>query len=236
MPDVMHHVLGAMRLDVQRVERVAVNLANLLTPGFQREMVISRAAPLTGTTRFASLVDDVQVVRDTRPGTLSRTGQPWDLALGVAGYFELQTPTGLVYSRRGRFQLDGMGRLATAEGYVLQGLGGGIRPGSEPTRVASNGQVRVGERLLAQLKVVQFSDPSALRHLDAGYFVSNQSGVVVDESRVVIHQGALENANVSQGQEMVRLMQAIRHFESMTRLLQGYDEMLGGAIRRLGEN
>lgn len=236
MPDVMNLAVEAMRHDAGRLERVAVNLANLLTPGFQREMLIAPSSALGGASRFASLVGEVQVVRDTRPGTLNPTGQPWDLALGVAGYFELQTPAGKVYSRRGRFQLDSMGRLATSEGYVLQGLAGDIRPGSEPARVLSNGQIRSGDRLLAQVKVVRFSEPEALRHLDAGYFVGNASGVLVDESRVVIHPGALENANVNQGQEMVRLMQTVRHFESMARLVQGYDEMLGGAVRRLGEN
>lgn len=236
MPDVMNLAVNAMRHDVLRVERVAVNLANLLTPGFQREMLITRSASLAGPTGFAGLVEAAQVARDTRPGTLNQTGQAWDLALGVAGYFEVQTPSGMAYTRRGQFQLDALGRLVTAQGHAVQGVGGEIRPGNESAHLAPNGQIRAGDRLVGQIKVVQFPDPSSLRHLDAGYFISSQPGVALDEARVVVHHRALENANVSQGREMVRLMQTIRHFESMTRVLQGYDDMLGGAVRRLGEN
>jgi flagellar basal-body rod protein FlgG len=34
---------------------------------------------------------------------------------------------------------------------------------------------------------------------------------------------------------MVDLMRTMRHFESMTRVLQGYDDMIGGAIKKLGD-
>ena len=34
---------------------------------------------------------------------------------------------------------------------------------------------------------------------------------------------------------MIDLMQSVRHFESVYRAIQGYDEMLGTAIRKLGE-
>jgi flagellar basal-body rod protein FlgG len=34
---------------------------------------------------------------------------------------------------------------------------------------------------------------------------------------------------------MVQLMQATRHFESMQKAIQSYDEVVGTAIRKLGE-
>jgi len=51
-----------------------------------------------------------------------------------------------------------------------------------------------------------------------------------------VRQGFLENANVNSMQEMVDLMQTMRHFESMQKVALGHDEMMGAAIRRLGEN
>jgi flagellar basal-body rod protein FlgG len=45
----------------------------------------------------------------------------------------------------------------------------------------------------------------------------------------------LENSNVSPMHEMVRLMEAMRHAESMQKVAIGYDEMLATSIRRLGE-
>jgi flagellar basal-body rod protein FlgG len=50
-----------------------------------------------------------------------------------------------------------------------------------------------------------------------------------------VRQGYLENSNVSTLTEMTQLIQAARHFETMQRIAQGFDEMTGTAIRRLGE-
>lgn len=244
MQEVMSVMLGALRQDSLRVERIGVNLANALTPGYQREILLAptvRGVAADG--GFAQLVraadpgvaTDVQVVRDTRPGTLKATGQPWDLALAAGGYFEVATPNGPAYTRRGQFQLDAAGRLVTAQGFPVMGLDGEIRPGHDAPRITGSGQIRAGDRVVGQFKVVHFDDVAALRHLDAGYFASDSPGLLLPEQRVDIRQGFLENANVSHSHEMVDLMRTMRHFESMTRALQGYDDMIGGAIRKLGD-
>ena len=36
-------------------------------------------------------------------------------------------------------------------------------------------------------------------------------------------------------QEMVQMIQTMRHFESMQKVALGYDEMIGTAVRKLGE-
>ena len=48
-------------------------------------------------------------------------------------------------------------------------------------------------------------------------------------------QGHLENSNVNSMDEMMHLMQTMRHFESMMRLTQGYDEMIGTAIKKFSD-
>jgi flagellar basal body rod protein FlgG len=50
-----------------------------------------------------------------------------------------------------------------------------------------------------------------------------------------LRTGFLETSNVSSPQEMVRLTETVRHFESLQRLVQGYDETLEKTIRKLGE-
>jgi flagellar basal-body rod protein FlgF len=50
-----------------------------------------------------------------------------------------------------------------------------------------------------------------------------------------IKQGALENSNVSSISEMVLMMETLRHFESVSRVTQGYNDMIGTAIHKLGE-
>jgi flagellar basal-body rod protein FlgF len=246
MQEVMAVMLGALRQDTARVERIGVNLTNALTPGYQREIVVAQATRVGGDSGFARLMSaagteegaalqDVRIVRDSRPGTLKATGQAWDLALASDGYFEVATPQGPAYTRRGQFQLDGQGRLVTLQGWPVMGLDGEIRPGAGAPGIQANGQIRNGGKLVGQLRVVQFDEPNALRHIDAGYFTSETAGTLMPEARLALKQGFLENANVSHSHEMVDLMRTMRHFESMTRVLQGYDDMIGGAIRKLGD-
>jgi flagellar basal-body rod protein FlgF len=64
---------------------------------------------------------------------------------------------------------------------------------------------------------------------------SESPAAMVSDVDVQIRQGFLENSNVSSMQEMVQLMQTMRHFESMQKVATGYDEMMGTAIRKLGD-
>ena len=43
------------------------------------------------------------------------------------------------------------------------------------------------------------------------------------------------NANVDTAHEMVSMLATVRHFDALLRMEQGDDEMLGQAIRKLGE-
>lgn len=232
-------IVESLALDAARVERVGVNLANALTPGYSREIVVGalRSAPT-----FAQFLDadavtasdpSPSIARDLRPGTLKPTGQPWDLALTSSGYFEVTSPVGPLYTRRGDFTVDAEGRLVSQRGWPVAGAAGEIRPGLDRPSIDGEGVVRVGARSVGQIRVVRFQNPQSLRHVEGGYFTS-ESPPLADE-RPAVRQGFLENANVSHSHEMVELMRTMRHFEAMTRLLQGYDELIGHSIRKLGE-
>ncbi len=47
--------------------------------------------------------------------------------------------------------------------------------------------------------------------------------------------GQREGSNVSSSAEMVRLMETSRHFEAMAKVVQGYDDAMDKAIRKLGD-
>src|SRR5690606_21081338 len=93
---------------MRQMDIVANNIANADTSGFKREQVLfeeylaqrSADAPL-------SYVMDVAVVRDTQPGHMEIAGREFDLAIRGDGYFVVETPAGLRYTRGGAFQLNG---------------------------------------------------------------------------------------------------------------------------------
>lgn len=237
-----------MQNDMQRLDRIALNLANVTTPGYRREVIATRpfvevldqmASPTPA--QPAAAFGTAKSLLDVRPGTLRMTGEPLDFAISGDAFFEVTTPEGAAYTRQGNFSLDARGRLVTAQGHAVMGKNGEIflttlKPVvdasgniTEPLSAAASGAP------IAQLKLVRFENPASMQRLGDGLLAPGAAMVMASESDVQVRQGSLENANVSTVQEMVQLMQTMRHFESMQKVASGYDEMLGNAIRKLGE-
>ena len=252
MQEIFAITLASMHQDMARLDGVALNLANVSTPGYKRGIV--------STQPFATLVDavdgraeasaadatGVQVLNDMRPGTVKLTGEVLDVALAGDGFFEVTTPSGPAYTRQGNLRKDALGRLVTAQGYPVMGKNGEIflttqtpvidAMGNitEPNATTGPSAVNPGTPV-AQLKVIKFDSPKTLQRLGEGMVSAGPGMTVVDDTNVQIRQGALENGNVSSMQEMMQLIQTMRHFESMQKMTQGYDDMLGTAIRKLGD-
>jgi flagellar basal-body rod protein FlgF len=250
---VLSLALRSMHQDMSRLDRVAMNLANALTPGYKREVVVAQpfgqvvnelvSASSSGNTTTAKM----QVHTDFRPGSLKSTGQSLDFAIAGEGYFEVLTDNGPAYTRQGNFRVDAQGRLTTTQGHPVMGQGGEIYLNNATPTVDASGRVQDGLRqgpvtaalstasAASQLKVVKFDQPQSLQRLGDGLLVGGGSVAVMSDAEVQIRQGFLENSNVSSMQEMVQMTQTMRHFESMHKVAMGYDEMMGVAIRKLGE-
>ena len=140
MTDVLALSLRGMQQDMARLERISLNLANATTPGYRREVAMS--LPTSG--GFADALDaagGLSVKTDLRPGTLKATGQRLDVALARPGFFEVATDTGPAYTRQGDWHLDARGRLVTAAGDPVMGLGGEIVLEHPDPRIDANGRV-----------------------------------------------------------------------------------------------
>jgi flagellar basal-body rod protein FlgG len=249
MSEVLAVALNSLQGDMSRAEQVAMNLANALTPGYKRQVTVAQP--------FASLVDHAQAAGaaasrpsiataaglhtfvDVRAGALKKTGENLDLALGGAGFFEIQTAEGPAYTREGNFHMDERGRLVTAQGLPVMGVGGEITLAGATPAIAHDGTIvdsAGGSRKtqLGQLKVVRFDDTKGMTSIGNGLLTAGSGMTELKGLDVQLQQGFLENSNVSSQQEMVELMQTTRHFESVQKAIQGYDELLGTAIQKLG--
>ena len=253
MQEVLALALNSMHHDMARVERISLNLANALTPAYKRDVVSVSAQP-SAIGSFQSLVTSdaaqaqaaspqtLRVHTDWRPATLRATQQPLDLALTGAGYFEVQTPEGPAYTRQGNFGLDGNGRLVTAQGLPVMGTGGEIMLANASPSIDDSGRIYdrtvpgVTDRTpMAQLKIIGVDKTQTLQKLGNGLYAIQGDAPAPAETTSTVRQGYLENSNVSSMQEMVQLIQTMRHFESMQKVALGYDEMIGTAIRKLGD-
>jgi flagellar basal-body rod protein FlgF len=241
MQEVFALTLASMRNDMARMDHVALNLANVSTPGYKRQVVATR--PFIDALQDAQGLQLSEVLTDTRAGTVKSTGQPLDLALAGEGFFEVMTAKGPAYTRAGSFNVDARGRLVTSQGYPVMGKNGDIHlTGRSPTvdsagNVSEAGATDGSQQAtpIGQLKVVRFDKSEDLQRLGEGLFAAGEGMTLIPEADVQIRQGALENANVNTTREMVDLIQTMRHFETMHRVVQGYDEMIGAAVRKLTE-
>jgi flagellar basal-body rod protein FlgF len=163
---------------------------------------------------------------DLQPGPLMRTGNPLDVAIEGEGYFAVQTPAGIRYTRNGAFSLNAEGILITREGFPVLGTQGVIRlPRSATLEIGEDGSLRIDGKVVDRLQIVQ----GTMRKDTNGWLVGNATPVATPR----LITGMLEGANVNIVREMVEMIEYLRAYETHQRAIQAQDETLGRAINEI---
>lgn len=243
MSNALVTAIQSMQNDLQNMDIISQNMVNIATPGYKRAIPVAHS--FGEAMRVAGMADKgttlnvpmptLESVLDISTGPIKQTGRPWDLAIGGDGYFELATPDGPAYTRAGNFRLDGSGRLVSESGFAVQGTGGDIVLNGSGATIDHTGRITQQDDTLGQLKVVQFKDSKALVKTVGGLLRPADAASKGTDIAPELQVGYLENSNVAPMREMVSMMETTRHFESAQKLFQGYDDMLGTAIQKLGE-
>jgi flagellar basal-body rod protein FlgF len=228
----------------QQMDVVANNIANANTAGFKAEMLLMSEVelPADPTTELA-YVQDFATARDFSPGTLRPTGNDLDLAIQGDGFFAVQTPDGVRYTRVGRFQLNSDGILVTSHGYPV--LAGGssitINPDDGPVHVAEDGSVSTdlaknGQLLqvVGKLDVVDFANRAALTPTDDNLFNAADQAPTTAASKVA--QGMLEESNVNPIVEMTSMIEVTRNYQAVQRFIDAEHERQRRAINSITSN
>jgi len=226
MTDTIQAVSRSLSADVNTLNAISHNIANISTPGFRAERsVASFQSQLEGSASTVAV--------DLKDGPLADTGRSLDLALRGTGFFEVQRGTETLLARAGNFRLDNDGALVNANGDQVLGESGALQLPNQSVRIDGKGEIWAGDRSLGHFKLVDVADASRLQALDGGAF--RYDGALT-EFKGKVQQGALEHANVDAADESVRLMELTRHVESVQRAISIYDKAMDTGINRLGEN
>jgi flagellar basal-body rod protein FlgF len=226
--------------DVERLRVISHNLANVGTVGFKRELAVTRPFETQLTEAGESAATGARVTTgvmsytDRSPGTLTHTGSPLDLAIEGDAYFAIDTGQQEVYTRQGTFRLDADGRLVTLNGQSVMTTAGEVRLTSPTPVIDTQGNIRDNGTVVGQLKLVTVSNPQSLSEIGNGLYAGSNSTVTEPSDTVRVRQGFTEAANVVTMNEMIRMIETVRHFEASQKMLQGYDAMLDRAIADLG--
>jgi flagellar basal-body rod protein FlgG len=97
------------------------------------------------------------IVTDFSQGDLKPTNDPLNLALEGPGFFVVETPQGVRYTRNGAFSINGKGQLTTHEGYPLEGKGNSNLL-SGALSIDSQGNISVDGDQKGSLKIVEFEN------------------------------------------------------------------------------
>lgn len=229
---------ASLQLDLQRMNIIANNAANALTPGFRSELLVAAGQASTSETLPSSGYQSAPasyIAFDKSPGTPRTTSNPLDLALLGEGYFEVQTAQGPAYTRQGAFRLDARGRLVTQSGLAVSGVGGDIVLSTGAPVIDQTGKITEQGKQVGQIKVVGFAPNAQLLNIGEGLYMPSGGVRGADVAVPRLAQGQLESSNVDSAREMAKLVETYRHFEGSSRVLQAYDEMRDKTFSTLGQ-
>jgi flagellar basal-body rod protein FlgF len=215
----------------QRLEAISLNAASASLPGYRRHVAVGRAfdASLAAAAPTPNHVD-------LRRGATIATGRALDLAIEADDmYFALTDGSNTWLTRAGAFRVDADGLLVGERGLRVVGTQGDVRlPGSE-VEVDATGQILYQGARVAAVQLFVADSPTSLRAAQGALLSAAGGQRPAEAGAGRVRSGALEAANTDSGREMLGLLTLSRQYESLSRVVQGYDELLGRTIQKLGE-
>jgi flagellar basal-body rod protein FlgF len=186
----------------QALDVAAGNLSNAGTAGYRAERDYFRSAilgPEALDSQLNTTVNAFGVLGGSRldlgQGALTPTGNPLDLAIEGNGFFAIQTPQGIRYTRDGEFERAKDGTLTTQAGEaVLDQKNQPIRIPSGDTVVGADGVVSVNGAMTGRIGVFGFASGDALT-AEGGNRYAAVEGVQPLAADGAVHQGSLESSN-----------------------------------------
>ncbi|WP_054695145.1 flagellar basal-body rod protein FlgF [Desulfosarcina cetonica] len=237
---------GAM-VQQLRLEMLANNVANINTIGYKGEKSVFRIQPDETTSGGATNENTLQPLSPYAPpfseivdfnqGALRQTGNPLDVAISGDGFFSIQTPEGVQYTRQGSFSLDSDGNLVTQDGYAVLGEGGPINLEAGQIEIDGEGTLFVDGDEVAQLQITAFDDPGVLKKAGNARFSLDEGAAAGQRPEMVeISQGFLESANVNPIHAMTEMIETSRAFEAYQKVIQSVDAASQTSIKDVGSS
>ncbi|MFT3857835.1 MAG: flagellar hook-basal body complex protein [Aquabacterium sp.] len=251
MAEIFSVAVSALRADQARLEQAGINASNASTPGYKRTSLVSLTFDQALSSQEASASASapeasrsmlpapplLQRVTDLSAGGLTQTGRALDVAVEGKAFIALTDGTRTWLTRTASLQVNAEGELVGPRGLRVVAREGTLRPKSDQgLSIASSGQLSQGDQVLGSIQMWEPASEVMLDSADGVLFEVGDADIrEADAGMNVLRSGFLEGSNVNQLKDMLTVMESVRHFESVIRLMQGYDEVLGRAIQKLGE-
>ena len=252
--DIYLAAAGALACE-KRLQIISNNLANANTAGFKMDQghmkqidpadlpSLSAQNPADLAASRAHLFwNNFSMYTDYSNGALKQTDDDFDLALVGKGFFSIQTPDGVHYTRKGDFTLNSEGVLVTGNGWPVLGEGGEItiKSTENPHKYAKfavdeQGNVTVEGRQVGSLRIVDFAETNLLSKAGHTLFKPPAAGMQEMKAEdVKVSQGYIELSNVDSVKMMTEMIEVLRGYESYQKIIQSVDKTYSQAINKVG--
>jgi flagellar basal-body rod protein FlgG len=243
-----------MNAQQTNLEVIANNIANINTTGFKRARAefsdllyqVERMQGVPNQANQAIVPEGAHIglgvktaaIRNLHvQGSLTSTGNKYDLALVGNGMFQIEGADGqTLYTRAGAFNTNATGQLVTIDGNPVVP---GITVPVDAIEVIVNKTGQVFARIegqtdlqeLGQLTLATFANEAGLSPMGDNLFRETEAsgaavvGVAGDPGFATIEQGYLENSNVDPVKEITDMISAQRAYEMNSKVIKASDEM-----------
>ncbi len=244
---------GALAYE-KRLQLLSNNLANVNSVGFKKDrsrfLAFNLAELTTGNKRPVNWERSqapeywmaYSTYTDYSAGEIKKTANPFDLALTGAGFFCVQTPDGIQYTRRGDFTVNADEVLVTQEGWPVLGQGGEIqiklaKPAGDNREfsVSEDGYITVDGSQVDRLRIIDFTQSHTPEKAGHNYYRALKPNALQDlDEDLKVSQGFLEMSNVDTVRMMTEMIEVLRGYESYQKMMRSIDDMNARLINDVG--
>ena len=247
--------LSGILAEERKLSIVTNNISNVNTVGYKSsnadfaEFLSPKAVSAINSGEDKPLIDKAYPVTlntytDMSQGALKKTGNRLDLAIQGGGYFVVQTPDGIKYTRNGAFSLNQTGELVNQEGFPVMSTN--KKPiflnerGSNIT-ITDSGIINLtdpqtnNELYSGQILTVNFKNQEYLsKYGDTLFSATKASGEPVQNQNPDMLQGYVEESNVNEIKGMVQMINVSETYNNMIQVLKSYSQVNNTAINTIG--
>lgn len=223
----------------QMLSVISNNLANINTSGFKADKTVFKVdmpseqlpspadnslSPDMGmiegpSDKYFTAIDSMYT--DFNPGVIKQTGNTLDFSIDGNGFFVVNTPDGVRYTRSGNFSINSSNMLTTSNGNMVMGENGPIVLEQGRVTVDADGMISVNGSEVNKLKVVDFGDPNSLKKESGNMFIG---GAEQASQGYKVVQGTVELSNVNPVKEMASMIEVLRGYETYQKVMTTMDE------------
>src|SRR5450432_799933 len=210
---------SGMRARMESLDMLANNIANTETGGYKTDREFySLYTSLDATGDDPATLPVIEKnYTDYSQGGMRMTSNPLDLGIQGKGFFAVDSPSGVSYTRNGNFQQTPAGKLVNADGYTVRSTSGKpitLDP-ALPVEVAAYGTITQSGQIGGKVAVLDFPNQGDLVKQGNTLFRPADPKTTPVAASAEVQQGRLESSNVGNSESVVRLVSVMRQFDML---------------------